>query len=78
MESILYVADLARAVAFYRDELGLEPTDFDLIFAYPWPGEEQVIYDLFDRFAAAGAVLITYHGVQGMRVQRKTSKRRKR
>lgn len=60
------------------DELGLEPTDFDLIFAYPWPGEEQVIYDLFDRYAATGAVLITYHGLQGMRVQRKTNKRRKR
>src|SRR5690349_20659143 len=25
VESILYVEDMARAVAFYRDELGLEP-----------------------------------------------------
>jgi len=29
VESILYVADLGRAVAFYRDELGLEPMTGD-------------------------------------------------
>ena len=29
------------------DELELEPDDFDVVFAYPWPGEEQVIFDLF-------------------------------
>ena len=29
------------------EELELEPDDFDVVFAYPWPGEEQVIFDLF-------------------------------
>ena len=29
VETILYVEDLARAVAFYRDELGLEPMTGD-------------------------------------------------
>ena len=53
------------------DELELEPDDFDLIFAYPWPGEEQVIFDLFADYAAVGALLLTYHGQDGVRLQRK-------
>jgi hypothetical protein len=53
------------------DELALEPDDFDLIYAYPWPGEEQIIFDLFATHAATGALLLTYHGIEGIRLQRK-------
>jgi hypothetical protein len=53
------------------EELGLEPDDFDVVFAYPWPGEEQVIFDLFADSAAVGALLLTYHGQEGVRLQRK-------
>lgn len=53
------------------DDLGLDPDDFDFIFAYPWPGEEQTIFDLFAEFAGVGAILMTHHGENGMRVQRK-------
>ena len=53
------------------DEMGLDPEDFDVIFAYPWPGEEQVIAEMFDRHAAVGAVLLTYHGLEGVRLRRK-------
>lgn len=53
------------------DELGLDPEDFDLVFAYPWPGEEELIDLLFERFAASGALLLTYHGMNEMRLQRK-------
>jgi hypothetical protein len=60
------------------EQLGLEAEDFDVIFAYPWPGEEFAIDDLFERFAATGALLATYHGVQGMRVQRKAVAKRRR
>jgi predicted O-methyltransferase YrrM len=56
------------------DELDLEPNDFDLIFAYPWPGEEQIIFDLFASHAATGALLLTYHGIEGVRLQRKTKR----
>ncbi|MCY2929445.1 MAG: hypothetical protein NTV86_08110 [Planctomycetota bacterium] len=55
------------------DEIGLEIDDFDLIFAYPWPGEERVIERLFDRFASDGALLLTYNGVEGVRLFRKRS-----
>jgi len=52
-------------------ELELDPDDFDLVFAYPWPGEEQVIFDLFVDSAAVGGLLLTYHGLEGVRLQRK-------
>lgn len=54
------------------EHLQLDPDDFDIIFAYPWPGEEQVIFDLFADHAAVGALLLTYHGQEGLRLQRKT------
>lgn len=53
------------------DDLDLAPDDFDLIFAYPWPGEEKIIFDLFADHAATGALLLTYHGIEGVRLQRK-------
>ena len=57
------------------DELGLDPDDFDLIFAYPWPDEEDVIDRLFDRYAADGALLLTFHGSDDIRLQRKTNRK---
>ncbi len=56
------------------DALGVDPADFDLIFAYPWPGEEQVIDDLFERFGATSALLLTYHGFRDdIRLRRKVA-----
>jgi predicted O-methyltransferase YrrM len=55
-------------------ELELEPEDFDLVFAYPWPGEEQVIFDLFAATAAVGTLLVSYHSQEGLRVQRKVKR----
>ena len=52
-------------------DLDLEPADFDLIYAYPWPGEEQVIFDLFESYAAVGSLLLTFHSQDGLRLQRK-------
>ena len=56
------------------EELEVEPDEFDVVFAYPWPGEEQVIFDLFADSAAVGALLLTYHGQEGLRLQRKVSR----
>jgi predicted O-methyltransferase YrrM len=53
------------------DELGLGPDDFDLIFTFPWPGEEQFAERLFDRCAADGALLLSYHGINDLRLQRR-------
>jgi hypothetical protein len=68
------VAWLATTGADGYDELDAEPDEFDLVYAYPWPGEEQVIFDLFADSAAAGALLLTYHGQEGLRLQRKVGR----
>jgi hypothetical protein len=53
------------------EPLELDPDDFDVVFAYPWPGEEQVIFDLFVHSSAVGALLLTYHGQDGLQLKRK-------
>ena len=70
--------DLAGDVAWLSssggdgyEQLQLDPDDFDVVFSYPWPGEEQVIFDLFADHAAVGSLLLTYHGQEGVRLQRK-------
>lgn len=65
-----HVMTLEQGRAAY-EELGLEPDDFDCIFAYPWPGEDDVVTAIFDRYAARGAVLLTFHGQDGFLVRRK-------
>lgn len=57
------------------DEMDLDIDDFDVIFAYPWPGEEGVVEQLFDRFAADGALLMTYNGSENIRLFRRRSDR---
>lgn len=50
-----------------------DPDEFDLIFAYPWPGEEHIILSLFERHAGRGSVLLSYHGMEGVRAHRAAS-----
>jgi len=52
-------------------ELGLSPNDFDVIYAFPWPGEENVIAGLFDEFCAVGSLLLTFDHLEGVRARRK-------
>jgi hypothetical protein len=58
------------------ESLGLDPADFDVIFAFPWPGEEDIITGLFNRYAAEGALLVTSHSGEAVRIRRKFSKHR--
>lgn len=62
------------------EELELDIDDMDVIFAYPWPDEEAIVYDLFEQYAGIGAILATYHGSAEFRLRRKVSdtKRKKR
>jgi hypothetical protein len=60
------------------DDLDLEVGDLDVVFAYPWPDEEAVVCDLFERYAGVGAILATYHGGAEFRLKRKVSGRKKR
>ena len=44
----------------------------DLTYVYPWPDQEIEIYDLFDQSAKPGAYLLAYHGIEDIRIFRKT------
>jgi hypothetical protein len=57
------------------EEIGLDPDDFDLVFAYPWPDEEGVVDRLFERYASPGSVLLTFHGSDDLRLRRKSAHR---
>jgi hypothetical protein len=60
------------------DDLDLEVSDLDLVFAYPWPDEEGVVCELFERYAGTGAILATYHGSGEFRLKRKVSRKKRR
>ena len=44
-----------NAEAANPDDVGFDPDDFDIIFAYPWPDEEDVAADLFELATAKSA-----------------------
>ncbi|MGE3172123.1 MAG: hypothetical protein AB7O97_05805 [Planctomycetota bacterium] len=52
-------------------ELGLDLDDFGVVFAYPWPGEEELFHRMFDRFGDAGAVLLLWTRSDGVRAFRR-------
>jgi hypothetical protein len=62
---------LALGGADGHEVIGLDPADFDLVYAYPWPGEEEVIRDLFDHVGSPGALLLTYRGREGIELLRR-------
>jgi len=53
------------------DALGVGPEDCDVVFAYPWPGEEACVDGVFARHAKPGALLLTFHDWDRVLVQRK-------
>ncbi|HMO35450.1 MAG TPA: hypothetical protein PKA06_05350 [Gemmatales bacterium] len=53
------------------EEEGISPSNYDVIFVYPWPGEERITEKLFLQFASPGALLLSFHGRDGLRLQRK-------
>ena len=61
---------LQHRVGTLDAELGFSPFDFDVIYAYPWPAETAIMFELFSRFARPGGVLVTFHGGADLRVQR--------
>lgn len=59
------------------DQLELNVDDFDVIYAYPWPDEQDILGELFDRFAAEGALLCTFESPDEVLVRRKIRRRRR-
>ncbi len=54
------------------EEIGLGLDDFDLFFAFPWPGEEHFFEAVFEAGAADNSLLLSYRGRNGMHLIRKT------
>ena len=42
--------------------LGRSLEDFDVVFGYPWHGEERVMRDVFQRYGSPDATLVIYPG----------------
>ena len=51
-------------------DLGLAPDGCDIVFTYPWPGEERLLDRLFVAQTTPGALLLTFHGDSLLLVQR--------
>ena len=60
------------------EELGLDVDDLDVVFAYPWPDEEGITAELFEKYAGDGALLVTFHGTDDFRLRRKVDRGRRR
>lgn len=54
-----------------HEELEVQPDEFDVFFAYPWPGEDRLLIKIFDKVASVGALFLTYHGIDDFRLRRK-------
>lgn len=53
--------------------MGLDLDDFAVIYSYPWPGEDEFHQQVFDRYAARGAILVQFCGPNDVRAWRNTS-----
>ncbi len=53
--------------------IGLDLDDFAIIYAYPWPGEDDFHEAVFNRYAANGSVMMQFCGPNDVRLWRKQS-----
>lgn len=59
------------------DDLGIAVEDLDIVYAYSWPDEQQVVAELFEKYAAPGAVLLSCEAGDQFRLRRKTPPKKK-
>ena len=57
--------------AYLEQEMHLD--DFSIVFAYPWPGEDGFLKDVFREYGANGALLLVFRGPYELELYRKTS-----
>lgn len=56
----------------YQDEhQEIDIAEVDLFYAYPWPGEQEMMLKLFDAVAGADAILVAYYGDREICIYRK-------
>ena len=64
---------LGHGVADGYEQAGLDLDDFAIVYAYPWPGEDDFHEAVFDRYSTRGALLMLFCGPNDVRLWRKTS-----
>ncbi len=52
-------------------QLDLRPADCDVVFSYPWPGDEGFVERVFLARASDGALLLTFHDADRVLAQRR-------
>lgn len=62
---------LGHDVADGYHQLGLDLDDFAIVYAYPWPGEDDFHEAVFDTYAAPGALMMLFCGPNDVRLWRK-------
>jgi hypothetical protein len=62
-----HTIDATFATESYR-VAGSVPIDADLVYAYPWPAEENSVFGEFERRAPEGRLLLTFHGGGDLRL----------
>jgi SAM-dependent methyltransferase len=53
---------LENGPIYQDEEQEVDIAEVDLFYAYPWPGEQEMMLKLFDAVAEVDAILIAYYG----------------
>ena len=61
-----------------QDSIGCGIDDYDIVYSYPWPGEEYFHLELFEAHAADGALLLQFRGPADVRLWRNVVRRGRR
>ncbi len=59
------------------EDLGVAVDDLDIVYAYSWPDEQQVVAELFEKHAGPGAVLLSCEAGDQFRLRRKVAGKKK-
>ncbi len=59
------IGTLGVGPSAYR-ELGYALDDFDVVFGYPWDGEQELMIDLMNRYGRPDAILLLNHVTDGV------------
>jgi len=60
-----------RTPIYLDGEKEIEIGEIDLFYAYPWPGEQEMMLKLFEHVATADSILIAYFGDREVCIYRK-------
>ncbi len=65
------LVSLTHDIAPAYEQFDMALSDFAIVFAYPWPGEEHFLKAVFNRYARQNAVLLMYRGPFQVELYRK-------